>query len=81
MTVRDASFYDDLVTGAVCRGSTIWDADTVLDARRAIRGCGGCPVWSLCDDLRREVKPTAGVWAGLDCDEARRRQGRTVSFS
>lgn len=80
MTVRVARLYEALATGAQCLGSQeVWDADSVTTARKAIRGCAGCPVWWECEQLRAELQPTAGVWAGIDCDDARRRAGRTVT--
>jgi WhiB family redox-sensing transcriptional regulator len=55
--------------GAACRGVT----ETMFPergenrvARRAKKICAGCPVAAECLEYALELRPSAGVWAGLN---------------
>src|SRR4051812_8048126 len=49
------------------------DPEDVADAQRI---CIDCPVFNDCQDYAKQIMPTAGVWAGRDCNDRRKRGKR-----
>jgi len=53
---------------AACAGSDVFVVDvwTPDDVHAAEAVCAACPVRSHCDDLARSLRPSWGVWAGVE---------------
>lgn len=68
-----------LAHGAACAGQEALFTRDARDVRaatlRAARAvCQTCPVFALCEELRDEINPTAGIWAGQKCSIRTARQ-------
>ena len=64
---------------AACHGNDVlFLSERPKDVAQAQRICLDCPVFDQCQDYAKQIRPTAGVWAGRDCNDRRKRGKRPI---
>lgn len=48
-----------------CRGRSEWIEEDPAVLAEAAQACAGCPVLTACAAAGAELRPSAGVWAGV----------------
>lgn len=51
-----------------CRNRPEWTSDSTAEQELAAAACAPCPLINQCAAAARELKATAGVWAGVPHD-------------
>jgi hypothetical protein len=64
---------DGLDAHTPCHGRPEWISDDSTDQAYAAAHCTRCPLLDLCTAAAAELKPTAGVWAGVTYPRSKRK--------